>query len=333
MENSLAKKALITGVTGQDGSYLAELLLEKGYEVHGLVRQAGAHFDYIEPLLRDSSKIFRIHDCRLNDSGRLTNLLREIRPDEVYNLAAQSDDEVSVGAPEYTAEINGMGPVRILESICQAQINSRFFQASSSEIFGSSQESPQSETTPKMPKSPYGFAKAFADNMVTYYRTVRKAYAVSGILFNHESPRRGEAFVTRKITKGLAQIMAGHQDKIRLGNLESKRDWGYAKDYVQAMWLMLQNPEPENFVIATGENHSIKEFLEEAFSYAGLDYLKYIESDTRFLRTIEISSMKGNASKAHTILNWKPTITFKQLVHLMVDADFKNQGLKIPSKI
>jgi GDPmannose 4,6-dehydratase len=262
----------------------------------------------------------------------LTNLLWDIQPDEVYNLAAQSDDEVSVGAPEYTSEINGMGPVRLLESIYQTGIKARFFQASSSEIFGSAEESPQNESTPIKPRSPYGFAKAFAHGMVTYYRNIRKFYAVNGILFNHESPRRGESFVTRKITKSLARILAGQQDKVHLGNLESRRDWGFAKDYVQAMWLMLQQENPEDLVIATGENHSIQEFLEEAFSYVGRDYKKYVESDPGLKRDVEVQEMKGDSSKARKNLGWKTTVDFRQLVRLMADADLKTTGLKPPAR-
>ncbi len=328
----MTKKAFITGVTGQDGSYLAEFLLEKGYEVHGLVRRlSSGNMTHLEPILRDPSKSFRMHLGEMSDSGRLTNLLRGIAPDEVYNLAAQSDDEVSVGAPEYTAEINGMGPVRLMESIRQAGIQARFFQASSSEMFGSAKVSPQSEETPYNPRSPYGFAKVFAHGMVGYYRDVHKLYAVSGILFNHESPRRGEAFVTRKITKGLANILAGKQKKIVFGNLKSKRDWGYAKDYVQAMWLSLQQKTPQDYVIATGENHSIQEFLKEAFSYLKLDYRKYVKSDAKLVRKVDIREMRGNNAKARKVLGWKPSINFKQLVRLMVDADLNALGLKPPN--
>jgi GDPmannose 4,6-dehydratase len=324
----LPKKAFITGVTGQDGSYLAELLLEKGYDVLGaLPRGLSYSLEYLEPVLKDPSGHFRLVEADLTDSGRLTNLLRDFRPEEVYNLAAQSHDEVSVAAPEYTAEINGMGPVRLLESICQAGIQARFFQASSSEIFGAAKESPQNEATLITPLSPYGIAKAFAHGMVSFYRNVRKVYAVSGILFNHESPRRGEAYVTRKITTGLARIKTGRQDKIRLAQLQSERDWGYAPDYVKAMWLMLQQETPGDFIIATGESHCIQEFLEEAFSYAGLDYRKHIETDAGLARNIEIPSMKGDSSKARKTLGWKPTVDFRGLVRLMVDADLKIAGL------
>jgi GDPmannose 4,6-dehydratase len=325
------RKAFITGITGQDGSYLAELLLKKNYEVHGLVRRLStSSLEGIEPLLQDSSRPFRLHEGNLTDSGRLTNLFQSIQPDEIYNLAAQSDDVVSQGAPEYTSEINGMGPVRILESICQSEIKTRFFQASSSEIFGSAKETPQTEKTPVQPLSPYGHAKAFADGMVDYFRSFRKIYAVSGILFNHESPRRGNRFVTKKISSGLARILDGKQEKIILGNLESKRDWGYAPDYVQAMWMTLQPKEPENYVIATGESHSIRELLEEAFSYAGLDYRKYVETDPAFLRTVEITEMRGDSAKAREILGWKPTVSFRQLVRLLVDAELKTLGLTPP---
>ncbi len=328
----MTKKAFITGVTGQDGSYLAEFLLDKGYEVHGLVRRLGGSMKYVEPIMADPSKPFKIHPGDLSDSGRLTNLLRGIAPDEIYNLAAQSDDVVSVEAPEYTAEINGMGPVRLMESIRKSGIKTRFFQASSSEMFGSAKESPQSETTEFNPRSPYGFAKVFAHGMLGYYRDVHKLYAVSGILFNHESPRRGGAFVTRKITLGLAQILAKKQKKIHLGNLSSKRDWGYAKDYVQAMWLSLQQKQGQDYVIATGENHSIQDFLKEAFGYVGLDYRKYVKSDSKMVRKVDIKAMRGNNSKAKKVLRWKPSVNFRQLVRLMVDADLKAVGITPPKK-
>ena len=328
----MVKIAFITGVTGQDGSYLAELLLEKDYEVHGLVRKISGNRGYVEPILSDPSKPFHLHQGDLTNTGQLTKLLKNLKPDEIYNLAAQSDDVVSVGAPEYTAEINGMGPVRLMESIHQARIKTRFFQASSSEMFGSAEESPQSEKTPFNPRSPYGFAKVFAHGMIGYYREIHKLFAVSGILFNHESPRRGAAFVTRKITLGLAKIMAKKQDKITLGNLDSKRDWGYAKDYAEAMWLTLQQKEPQDFVIATGENHSIKEFLEEAFSYVGLDYKKFVVSDPKMARAVDIKEMRGDNTKLKKELGWKPTVNFKQLVHLMVDADLKAEGLIPPKK-
>ena len=328
----MTKKAFITGVTGQDGSYLAEFLLDKGYEVHGLVRRLGGSMKYVEPIMADPSKPFKFHPGDLSDSGRLTNLLRGIAPDEIYNLAAQSDDVVSVEAPEYTAEINGMGPVRLMESIRKSGIKTRFFQASSSEMFGSAKESPQSETTEFNPRSPYGFAKVFAHGMLGYYRDVHKLYAVSGILFNHESPRRGGAFVTRKITLGLAQILAKKQKKIHLGNLSSKRDWGYAKDYVQAMWLSLQQKQGQDYVIATGENHSIQDFLKEAFGYVGLDYRKYVKSDSKMVRKVDIKAMRGNNSKAKKVLRWKPSVNFRQLVRLMVDADLKAVGITPPKK-
>jgi len=329
----LGKKAFITGVTGQDGSYLAESLLRKGYEVHGLARGTSAvRLARLESILRDTAKPFHLHEGTLGDSGRLTNLLWDIKPDEVYNLAAQSDDEVSVAAPEYTGEINALGPVRLLESIRQCGLKARLFQASSSEIFGSALESPQTEETAFKPRSPYGFAKAYAHGMVTYYRGVQKLFAVNGILFNHESPRRGEAFVTRKITLGLAQILAGKQEKLRFGNLESSRDWGFAGDTVEAMWMMLQRETPEDFIIATGESHSIRDFLVEAFSYAGLDYREYVESDPGLARAVDVKSMQGDPSKARKILGWKPSVDFRGLVRLMVDADLVAVGLRAPSK-
>ena len=325
----MANRALITGITGQDGSYLAEFLLGKGYQVFGLVRRTSTlNFSRIKHI---QDRVTLISGDIL-DQTSLQQALIQARPDEVYNLAAQSDDVVSVGAPEYTAEINGMGPVRLMEAIHQSRVPSRFFQASSSEMFGSAAESPQSEKTPLDPKSPYGFAKVFAHGMIGYYREVHKLFAVSGILFNHESPRRGPAFVTRKITLGLAGILAKKQDKITFGNLDSKRDWGYARDYAEAMWLTLQQKEPEDFVIATGENHSIKEFLEEAFSYAGLDYRKYVESDPRFARAVDIKEMRGDCSKAKRVLGWKPTVSFRELVRLMVDADLEKMGLSRPAR-
>ena len=327
----MRKKAFITGITGQDASYLAELLLEKDYEVHGLARRPAEGAGWVKGLLENPSRPLWLHEGGLADSGRLTELLKTIRPDEIYNLAAQSDDVVSQGAPEYTLEINGLGPVRLLEAIFQSGVPARFFQASSSEIFGSAKETPQTEKTPVRPLSPYGHAKVLADGMVAYYRTVRKLYAVSGILFNHESPRRGERFVTRKIAMGLALILAGRQDKLVLGNLESKRDWGYAGDYARAMWLSLQPQEPDDYVIATGENHSIREFLQEAFSYVGLDYLKYVETDPGFLRRVEIAEMRGDSSKARKVLGWNPTVGFRELVRLMVDAELKALGLALPS--
>ncbi len=328
----MPKKALVTGATGQDGSYLVEWLLEKGYEVHGLSRSLSPERSlYLKGPLGDSALPLHLHEGSLADSGFLSRLLGDIRPDEVYNLAAQSDDEVSLSTPEYTAEINGLGPVRLLEAIRKGGFVSRFFQASSSEIFGLAQESPQNENTPLKPRSPYGFAKVFAQGMVGYYRDIHRIFAASGILFNHESPRRGEAFVTRKISRGLARIVAGKQDKLKLGNLEARRDWGFAQDYVKAMWLMLQQEKPEDFVIATGESHTIREFLEEAFSYVGLDYRKVVESDPRLVRSMDIPAMRGDSSKARKVLGWKPSVDFRQLVRLMVDADLAALGLKPPS--
>ena len=325
----MSKKAFITGVTGQDGSYLAEWLLGKGYQVYGLVRGLpGAKLSHLDAVLKDPSKSFKMFEGSLTNSGRLTNLLWDLKPDEIYNLAAQSDDEVSISNPEYTGEINGLGPVRLLESLRQTGLPSRFFQASSSEMFGIPLESPQTETTLLRPRSPYGFAKAYAHGMVSYYRDVHKLYAVSGILFNHESPRRGEGFVTRKITLALAEILAGKREKLKLGNLEAGRDWGYAKDYVGAMWLTLQQAKPDDYVVATGETHSIREFLEEAFSYVKLDYKKYVESDPQLVRLVDVPATKGDSSKARKVLGWKPSVDFRQLVRLMVDADLKAMGLE-----
>lgn len=329
----MSKKAFLTGITGQDGSYLAEQLLEKGYEVHGLVRASTtSSLERIQDLVTNVSLPIHLHQGNLSDSGRLTNLLRKIRPDEIYNLAAFSDGKGSEETPEYTAEINGMGPLRLLESLWQSGIPAGFFQASSAEIFGPASAFPQNELTTLNPSTPYGYAKAFAHRMVVFYRTTRKLRAVNGILYNHESPRRGETFVTRKITRGLARILAGKQDKLLLGNLDSKRDWGYAKDYVQAMWLMLQQVEPSDYIIATGESHSVREFLEEAFSYVGLDYRKYTKEEIGLKRKDEPFERLGDISKARKLLGWNPKLSFCHLVRLMVDEDLNSVGLSPPVK-
>lgn len=318
-------KALITGITGQDGSYLAELLLNKGYEVHGTIRRASsfntARIDhlYTDPHI-NGVRLF-LHYGDIADSTNLIKLLYRIQPDEIYHLAAQSHVRVSFDIPEYTGDVTGLGTIRILEAIRETGLKSKFYQASSSEMFGKVRETPQSELTPFYPRSPYGAAKVYAYWATVNYREAYGMFAANGILFNHESPRRGETFVTRKITRAVARIKAGLQDKLYLGNLDAKRDWGYAKEYVEAMWLMLQQDKPEDYVIATGETHSVREFLTEAFSYADLDWQDYVVMDPKYLRPSEVELLVGDASKARKTLGWEPKVTFKELVRLMVDAD------------
>jgi GDPmannose 4,6-dehydratase len=322
----MAKKALITGITGQDGSYLAELLLGKGYEVHGIVRRASTfnrgRLDeiYSDPQLSETHLFLHYGD--LTD-GSLVRLLDRLQPEEIYNLGAQSHVRVSFDNPEYTADVNATGTVRLLEAIRESGIKPRFYQASSSEMYGLVQEVPQSEKTPFYPRSPYAVSKVFAYWMTVNCREAYGMHATNGILFNHESPRRGEGFVTRKITRAVAHIKAGLQNKLYLGNLDAKRDWGYAKEYVEAMWLMLQQDQPDDYVVATGETHSVREFLEESFAYAGLDWTKYVELDPRYLRPSEVDLLIGDASKAKRQLNWEPKTKFKELVRLMVDADIQ----------
>jgi GDPmannose 4,6-dehydratase len=319
------KKAFITGITGQDGSYLTELLLEKGYEVHGIVRRASTfNTGRIEHLYCDphvSNVRLFLHYGDIADSTNLIKILYRIQPDEVYHLAAQSHVRVSFDIPEYTGDVTGLGTIRILEAIRETGLKARFYQASSSEMFGKVREVPQRETTPFYPRSPYGAAKAYAFWATVNYRESYGLFACNGILFNHESPRRGETFVTRKITRAVANIKKGVQDKLYLGNLDAKRDWGYAKEYVEAMWLMLQQDEPDDYVIATGETHSVREFVEEAFSCVGLDYRKYIEIDPRYYRPAEVDLLVGDATKARIKLGWEPKIRFRDLVRLMVEAD------------
>lgn len=319
------KKALITGITGQDGSYLAELLLSKGYEVHGIIRRASTfNTGRIDHLYKDPHingvRLF-LHYGDIADSTNLIKLLYRIQPDEVYHLAAQSHVRVSFDIPEYTGDVTGLSTVRILEAIRETGVNSRFYQASSSEMFGQVAEIPQNESTPFHPRSPYGAAKVYAYWATVNYRESYGLFACNGILFNHESPRRGETFVTRKITRALAQIKAGLQDTLYLGNLEAKRDWGYAKEYVEAMWLMLQQDSADDYVIATGETHSVEEFLSEAFSHVDLDWRKYVKIDPKYLRPAEVDLLIGDASKAKEKLGWQPKVTFKELVRLMVEAD------------
>jgi GDPmannose 4,6-dehydratase len=321
------RRALISGITGQDGSYLAEFLLKKGYEVYGLIRRASTfNTDRIDHLYQDPHE----KDVRLtlvygdlNDASSLNRIIKTIKPDEIYNLGAQSHVKVSFEIPEYTAEITGVGTTRLLEAIRDSGIKTKFYQASSSEMFGKVLETPQTETTPFYPRSPYAAAKVYAYWMTVNYREAYDMFACNGILFNHESPRRGETFVTRKITMALARIKHGVQKDLFLGNLDAKRDWGFAGDYVEAMWLMLQQKKAEDFVIATGETHSVKEFLSEAFGYAGLEWQKYVKLDKRYLRPTEVDLLLGDSSKAHKQLKWKPKVTFKQLVKMMVDADME----------
>jgi GDPmannose 4,6-dehydratase len=323
----MMKKALITGITGQDGSYLAELLLSKNYEVHGLIRRSSTfnteRIDHIYADPHDPKAKLFLHYGDITDSGQLTNLIYNIQPDEIYHLAAQSHVRVSFDMPEFTGDVTGIGPPRLLEAIRRSGIKTKFYQASSSEMFGDSPP-PQNEQTPFKPRSPYGAAKVYAYWMVRNYREGYGMFAVNGILFNHESPRRGETFVTKKITRAVARIKCGLQNKLFLGNLEAKRDWGYAGDYVEAMWLMLQQNKPDDYVIATGETHSVKEFLEEAFKYAGLDWKKYVEIDSRYFRPLEVEFLQGDASKARKKLKWEAKVKFKDLVRIMVDADIKN---------
>jgi GDPmannose 4,6-dehydratase len=323
----MSKKALITGITGQDGSYLAELLLSKGYEVHGIKRRSSSfNTERIDNIFRDlhdrGARLF-LHFGDLNDSSNLFRLLLTIIPDEIYHLGAQSHVRVSFDIPEYTGEITGLGTTRLLEAIRQSGIHARFYNAASSEMFGNTPEVPQRETTPFRPRSPYACAKVYSYWSTVNYREAFGLFACNGILFNHESPRRGETFVTRKITRAVARILAGLQDKLYLGNLDAKRDWGYAGDYVEAIWTMMQQPEPNDYVIATGETYSVREFAELAFSYVGLDWRKYVEIDPRYFRPTEIDILLGDGSKARTNLGWRPKKSFEELVNLMVDADIR----------
>jgi GDPmannose 4,6-dehydratase len=318
------KRALITGITGQDGSYLAELLLSKGYEVHGIVRRSSSfNTGRIEHLYRDPhdpSARLRLHYGDVLDSASLIRILDAVQPEEVYNLAAQSHVRVSFDMPVHSGDVIALGTARLLEAIRDLRLRPRFYQASSSEMFGSSPP-PQSESTPFQPRSPYAAAKVYAHFLTVNYREAHDLFACSGILFNHESPRRGETFVTRKVTHAAARIRRGLQDKLYLGNLDARRDWGFAGDYVDAMWRMLQADEPRDYVIATGESHSVRELLDEAFGYLGLDWQRYVEIDRRYLRPTEVDELRGDASLATSKLDWKPRVRFRELVQKMVDAD------------
>ena len=323
----MMKKALITGITGQDGSYLAELLLKKGYMVHGIIRRSSsfntARINHIFQDTQDENLKLILHYGDLSDGSALNQLLKKIKPDEIYNLGAQSHVRVSFDLPEYTSDITGLGAIRLLDAIRESEIKTKFYQASSSEMFGNTPESPQNEKTPFMPRNPYAIAKVYAYWITCNYRESYKIFACNGILFNHESPRRGETFVSRKITRAVGRIKYELQNKLYLGNLEAKRDWGYAPEYVEAMWLMMQQNTPEDYVISTGETHSVKEFLEEAFKYAGLDWKDYVKIDPRYFRPTEVDVLKGDSTKAKEKLGWKPKVKFKELIKIMVDADIK----------
>ncbi len=325
------KKALITGITGQDGSYLTELLLSKGYEVHGLVRRSSNVFrerlEHVYAEHRDRDLF--LHYSDMTDGSSLARLLSKIQPDEIYNLAAQSHVKISFDVPEYTADVAGVGAVRILEWLRDHGAKTKFYQASSSEMFGKVLETPQRETTPFYPRSPYATAKVFAHYSTVNYRESYGLFACNGILFNHESPRRGENFVTRKITKGIADILVKKTDKLYLGNLDAERDWGYAKDYVEAMWLMLQQSAPDDYVIATGETHTVREFCREAFAIAGLNWEDHVVVDAKYFRPTEVDRLLGDATKARQKLGWQPTTSFKELVKIMVINDCAEVGITL----
>jgi GDPmannose 4,6-dehydratase len=331
----MAKKAMITGVTGQDGSYLAEFLLSKGYEVHGLIRRASTFNTsrieniYVDPHVKGANLYLYYGD--LSDSGQLDNLIYNISPDEVYHLGAQSHVRVSFDIPEYTGNITALGTTRILESIRRSGGKARFYQASSSEMFGAAKP-PQGEETPFYPRSPYAAAKVYAYWMTVNYREAYGLFSSNGILFNHESPRRGETFVTRKITRAIAHIKMGKQKTLYLGNLEAKRDWGFAPEYIECMWRILQHDSPDDFVIGSGETHSVKEFLEESFSYASLDQDRYVKIDPKYFRPTEVDCLLADPSKAKRLLSWEPKVTFRELVWIMVDFDLMLHGLTPPGK-
>ena len=329
------KKALITGITGQDGSYLAEFLLSKGYEIHGIVRRSSSfNRSRIDHLYGDphlpSTRLF-LHYGDLSDSGQLTEIIYNIKPDEIYHLAAQSHVRVSFDLSEYTGDITGLGTTRLLEAVRRSGIATKFYQASSSEMFGSAPP-PQNEQTPFQPRSPYAAAKIYAYWMVRNYREGYNLYACNGILFNHESPRRGEAFVTKKITRGIAQILAGKEKRLYLGNLGASRDWGYAPEYVEAMWLMLQQDRPDDYVVGTGESHTVLEFLEEACRYVGLDRDQYVAVDPKYFRPIEVDSLRADCRYAREKINWEPKVRFPDLVKIMMDYDMAKAGLQSPGE-
>lgn len=327
----MAQTALITGITGQDGSYLAELLLSKGYHVHGIIRRAStfntARIDHIYTDPHDTQAKLFLHYGDLSDSGQLTNLIYNTQPQEVYHLGAQSHVRVSFDTPENTGDVTGLGTTRILEAIKRSEVPCKFYQASSSEMFGNSSP-PQSEETAFYPRSPYGAAKVYAYWMTVNYREGTNLFACNGILFNHESPRRGETFVTRKISRAVASIMAGKQKELYMGNLEAKRDWGFAPEYVEGMHSMLQMESPKDYVLGTGETHTVREFVEEAFGYVGLDWRDFVKEDPQYLRPTEVDVLVSDPQKANTLLKWKPCITFQNLVRIMVDADIRKCGME-----
>lgn len=329
----MSKKALITGITGQDGSYLAELLLSKGYEVHGVMRRSSSFSTgRIEHLYHDPHEgglPLLLHYGDLSDSSSLISLIHQINPDEIYNLGAQSHVAVSFDMPEFTSDTVGIGTLRLLEAMRAAGSTARFYQAGSSEMFGLVREIPQRETTPFYPRSPYAVAKTFAHYMTVQYREAHGLFACNGILFNHESPRRGGTFVTRKVTRGIAQILSGQADKLYLGNLDSKRDWGYAPEYVEAMWRMLQQDEPDDYVIATGETHSVQELVDVAFGYVRLDANDFVGIDPRYFRPTEVALLLGDASKAERTLGWTPTTTFAELIRIMLACDLRDAGIDL----
>jgi GDPmannose 4,6-dehydratase len=324
----MGKRALITGITGQDGSYLAELLLDKGYEVFGLVRRSSSikrsridHLSYTFD--QEPGRHIHLLYGDMNDGISLNRTVRAVEPDEVYNLAGQSHVRVNFEMPEHTADVDAVGTLRLLEAIREAKPDAKFYQASSSELFGNTTVSPQNEQTPFRPNSPYAVSKLFGYWMTVNYREAYGMYALNGILFNHESPRRGESFVTRKVTLGATRIKLGLQQKLTLGNLDARRDWGYARDYMEAAWLMMQQPEPRDYVIATGESHTVRELLDEAFGYLELDWRRYVETDAKYLRPAEVNSVVGDASRARRELRWEPRTSFRELVRMMVDADLE----------
>ncbi len=321
-------RALITGITGQDGSYLSELLLSKGYEVYGVIRRSSSfntgRIDHVYQDPHERGVRLRLLYGDLNDASSLNKIVRSVKPDEIYNLGAQSHVRVSFDVPEYTAEITGLGTIRLLEAIRDSGISPRFYQASSSELFGKVREVPQRETTPFHPRSPYACAKAYAYYLCVNYREAYGMHVSNGILFNHESPRRGETFATRKITRGLARIRHGLQDKLFLGNLDASRDWGYAGDYVEAMWLMLQQEKPDDYVVATGETHTVREFLDVTSEIAGVDWKKHVEIDARYFRPSEVDLLIGDATKARERLGWAPRVKFRELAGMMMEADLKS---------
>ena len=325
------KTALITGITGQDGSYLTELLLKKGYTVYGVIRRSSSfnteRIDHIYQDPHDPNPKLRLVYGDLNDASSLNKIIRTVQPTEIYHLGAQSHVRVSFDIPEYTGEITGLGAVRILEAIRESGVSTRFYNASSSEMFGNA-PAPQSERTPFEPRSPYAAAKVYAHWMTVNYREGYKLFACNGILFNHESPRRGETFVSRKITKAAARIKLGAQDKLFLGNLDARRDWGFAGDYVEAIWLMLQQDKPDDFVIATGETHTVRDMLDEVFGYLDLDWKKHVEIDPRYYRPTEVDLLLGDATKAKNLLKWEPKVKFKSLVRMMADSDLEQERIK-----